>query len=368
MFKTGLDKVWYFISFCLGSSLGMAFKGLFLLGCPKASDRLSRAIVKIMGADVAELRDEYDPIWQRRARRLIVALPSHGCRHFFEHGGCAMCGFNQEIVDYRLHTAHSRYVEVLVQAICIYIKACYYRKGVEILALFMAGSFLDERELPEKARNHGLDLANQLGVSKIQFELRADCAIQKKEELERTAKLFTGVEVEIFLGFEALDPLVRNAMIRKRLFLCDLEKAVAICGRYGCRTSAYVLFGIPFLTEEQNIRETHAAVKYAEKAGFDAVRIETYFVQANTAWGRKFEKGGLQLVNLWCLVDLIKTLPNLSPAWTIGQMTDWPPPLARSRSCSDCEGGLLEWLDQFRIDHDLKTAANLPVCACHRKE
>jgi radical SAM enzyme (TIGR01210 family) len=359
-----LHFFWYIITFLLAVFHLSLYQTLELLQQRKLRLLIAHKVMKLIGSDVVDYRIEYDPIWQRKVRRLILALPSHGCRHFFENGGCGMCGFNQEIIEYKLHIAHSRYIQFLIKTIGIKVLHDFKRKRPEVVSIFMAGSFLDIRELPGYAQEQALEIVRELGAQKVQVELRANCAIKEKDRLKKLKLLVPGIEIEIFLGFESVNPVFRNNLIKKNLSLQDLSSAVSLCHAYGYKTSAYVLFGIPFASRFEIISDALKSTKYALANGFDAVRLETYFVQAGTPWANLYQKGEMKLVKLWDLVDLIARLFEISGNWTIGRMADWPPPIAQPQNCGMCDQKVLQWIERVRIYHKRSDVESIPNCKC----
>ncbi len=353
----------------------------FLLGCEKLGlkflvFKISQAVVKQFGQEAIEQRVEYDPLKKKPVVKVILALPSFGCCHYFQRGGCAMCGFNREIEKYHFRWLHP-WALVLLVKLFISNLAAYLsgqpaksRPPVFCLAVFMAGSFFCFKELPQAAQKIVIDYFLASGFQKLLLESRPEYIVKEKKYIQRLAKSIKnkGKELEVAIGLESADETVRNKYIRKNLRRQTYGQAIKILKSQEIIVNTYILIGAPFASELEIISLAVLSAQFAWQLGSDIVSFEAYCVQAGTKWADLYRQGKLILPSLWAILEIIRQVNKISANWFLGEFSDWPQPIARPDSCPRCAKYLLAVLGKLRSGRNLKDilAGNFYYCACNK--
>jgi len=368
--KKKAKKTVYLLSLILSAPIHC-----FLLFLEKARWRplaykLSALVVNFFGSDILAVRRDYDVIEKKQVDRAILAVPSFGCVHYFKRGGCAMCGFNKEIEKYGLRNLHPLAIILLVHIFLIFLanKIKKERLSVDILAIFMAGSFLNEEELPLKAQNIIVDFFSKSNIKKIFIESRPEFVIKNKGRLESYIKKIAGKRMEIAIGLEAVDDKIRNGLIKKNITLRQYQQAIKTVNSINAIATTYVLVGAPFLNESEIIKSAVESAIFAWQSGSDMVNIEAYCVQEGTPWAELYKKGLLKLPSLWGIIEVIKKINEVSSAWYLGEFSDWPKPIAVPSNCEKCTDEVMGVLDQLRATCDVTVLYNLPKCSCRNSK
>ena len=325
-----------------------------------------RIFIKCLGEKIINERTEFDALKGRKINKFILALPSFGCEHYFSQGGCAMCGFNREIVKYGFRNLHPLAITALVK---IFLNYFYYeteKKKIDTMCVFMAGSFLNDIEFPLQAQKLVLHYFIQSKAQKLIIESRPEYIDLYKEKLYFWSKKVGKKEIKINLGLESVNEIIRNKYIKKNLKISDYKKAIQIIKKNNFLVGTYVLLGCPFLTEREIIKETIETLKFAWDQGSDIVNIEVYCVHPGTMWYVLYKKKCLIIPSLWLIVDFIKKIDLISNKWHLGEFFDWPLPTAYPMSCPKCQNKILEALEDLRLNHNIKVLNELEICSCYQ--
>ncbi len=343
----------------------------FLLFLEKArwrslSYKLAALVVGFFGSDILAVRQDYDVVEKKHVDRAILAVPSFGCAHYFKRGGCTMCGFNKEIEKHSLRNFHPLAIILLIQFFLIFLtsKMEEERLPVDVLAIFMAGSFLNEEELPLKAQNIIVNFFSKSNIRKIFIESRPEFIIKNKGRLKNYIKRIAGKKMEIAIGLEAVDDKIRNVLIKKNITLKQYQQAIKTINSINAIATTYILVGAPFLNESEIIKSAVESAIFAWQSGSNIVNIEAYCVQEGTQWAELYKKGLLKLPSLWAIIEVIKKINEVSPAWYLGEFSDWPKPMAVPSNCERCTDEIMGILDQLRATGDVTVLYNLPKCSC----
>lgn len=360
------DFLIYAASGSIGSLLNLYFDLLSLTGIRYLQKKTSRSVINLFGQEVVELRKDHDPFWNKQVNRAILALPSFGCTHYFEKGGCAMCGFNKEIEAYNFRALHPEAINFLSKTFLTWLEMSLAQRNyfiTDIIAVFMGGSFLNEKELPIEAQKSVLNFFKKSTAKRLVIESRPEYILQNEKRLTKYIS-YCGKQIELAIGFEAKNDHIRNVLIKKNISRDVYERAVKIAKRSGAIVSTYILMGAPGYGEEEIIRETVETAEYAWSCGSDLVNIEPYCVQKNTPWEKAYEKKLIKPPNLWSIIEVLKRVDETLPKWYLGKFSDWPPPLAIPGSCPICQELLIAVLNDVREYHEMERVNQLPTCVC----
>ncbi len=347
----------------------------FSVGCEKLHlkrmiNKIAEIIVAQFGEEVIVWRKEYDPIEKEVVEKAILALPSFGCTHYFERGGCAMCGFNREIEKYYLRWLHPWALILLSKLFVLNLAQESTRRQTQPfgLCIFMAGSFFHPQELPLQAQKIVFDYFLASSFKKLFLESRAEYIVAYQDYIKDLARKIKSENkiLEVAIGLESSDNRIRNIYINKCLSRKIYQEAIQILKKVGVIVNSYVLIGAPYLDEKEIVEKAVVSAEFAWQSGSDIVSLEVYCVQAGTRWAELYKSGELSLPSLWAVLEIIRQIGKISPYWSLGEFSDWPQPIAMPTSCSRCQSYLLSVLTDLRQHHNLKILTNLYHCECNR--
>ncbi len=118
-------------------------------------------------------------------------------------------------------------------------------KNHPVLCLYNMGSFLNDYEIPSKARKEILEIINKnKDIKKITLESRPEYVT--KEHLEELKKLIPNKMIEIGMGLESSDDFVREVIINKGNILKDFKRTVKLIRVNKLNSLAYIQVKPPF--------------------------------------------------------------------------------------------------------------------------
>jgi radical SAM enzyme (TIGR01210 family) len=315
---------------------------------------------------VISQREEFDVLEGKKINKSILALPSFGCEHYFSCGGCAMCGFNREIVKYGFRNLHPKAITALVKIFLIDLHYKIKDKKIDTMCVFMAGSFLNDSEFSYEAQNSVLDYFITSRAKKLIIESRPEYVLQNRGKISKWRKKLGEKKFKINLGLEAVNDNIRNKHISKNLKIKDYQEAVQIIKECDILSGTYILAGCPFLSEDEIVKETVRSAKFAWESGSNVVNIEVYCVQTGTKWCKFYKEGHLIVPSLWAVLEIVKQINLISDKWHLGEFSDWPEPIASPDSCSKCKKELIKVLLQLRLNHEINILEKLSDCQCRK--
>jgi len=233
---------------------------------------------------------------------LIITLTPTGCE-WARTGGCTMCGeyegsAKNNVVSAEFHIAQ------FSSAISKYV-AKYKPSWIRI---YQEGNYTNIHEVHRSAQKTILRLASIIsGVERITIESMAKYISQESARELRSA-LASDVELEVGMGFEAENDVVRNVCVNKGETLDDYHRALALLKKNGLRSLAYVLLKPAFLSEGEAIDEAIETVKTAYNFGFDAVSLEPMSIHEFTLVHALSLKGLYTPPWLWSVMKVAKSV------------------------------------------------------------
>ncbi len=251
---------------------------------------------------------------------LTVTLTPTGCA-WASKGGCTMCGefegsTKSNTVSAEFHIAQ------FASAVAKYVsefKPAWIR-------IYQEGNYTNRDEIVESAQLTILRLASLIsGVRRITIESMAKYIT--RESVETLEKAITrDVELEVGIGFEGKNDVVRNVCVNKGESMHDFRKAVDLLKGKGMRTLAYVLLKPPFLTEDEAIKEATETIQEAKQIGFDAVSLEPASIHRFTLVHALSLEGLYQLPWLWSVAKVAASARNIQD-FRIGGVGFYPRPM-----------------------------------------
>ncbi|MFH1766746.1 MAG: hypothetical protein ABH826_01485 [Patescibacteria group bacterium] len=188
----------------------------------------------------------------------LVVLPGHGCGYEKASGGCSMCNFAGEGRD-----ATKQDVDEAMDFL-ISNQEDHFVHKINLNAL---GSFFHDKELTPDLRSYiyqrireYAEKVGDKGLVLFVTEGRLDHITDKKMKEMRDG-IGEHVLLDVGVGVESTDPLVRETIINKGLPE-NWEKRLQIIKEYQpVNVETHIIFGTPFLDESQTIRDTVKSVK-----------------------------------------------------------------------------------------------------------
>lgn len=307
----------------------------------------------------------------RPVKAVNITLTPTGCA-WARSGGCTMCGewagsTGGQLVPPQVHVSQ--------------LEAAIRKVGRENplpswLRIYQEGNYTNADEMSLAAQPELLRRVSLLPwIERITVETMASRvtkdAIQSLRECVRD-----DVELEVGLGFEAADPVVRNVCINKGESIEDYSQAAEILRDCGCRSLAYVLVKPPFLTEAEGISHAIDTVNAAAGMGFDAVSIEPVSVHEWSLVGALHFFDLYRTPWIWSVVEVTRrvssefTSPSgLRPELRVGGYEYYPHPseLAHNyhdpRRNRDCSSDAWKRIEKFNETQDVRVFDDF-ACGC----
>lgn len=250
---------------------------------------------------------------------LNITLTPTGCE-WAKTGGCTMCGEWSgsslgKKIDAKYHIA--QFASTIVNELPKY--------NSPWIRIYQEGSYLNSKEIDQSAQKTILGLASLLkGIKRVTIESLAKVI---NENLAKTLKesVYNNVELEIAIGFEAQDDIIRLVCINKGELIDHFKKALIILKKYKIKSLAYVLLKPPFLTEYEAIEEAVKTINKAFDIGFDAVSLEPVSIHEWSLVEALYFNHLYETPWLWSIIEVIKRINRVCDL-RIGGIEYYPRP------------------------------------------
>lgn len=297
----------------------------------------------------------------RPVKAVNITLTPTGCA-WARSGGCTMCGewagsTGGQLVPPQVHVSQ--------------LEAAIRKVGREDplpswLRIYQEGNYTNTDETSLAAQQELLRRASlPPWIERITVETMAS-RVTKDAIRSLRESVRDDVELEVGLGFEAADPVVRNVCINKGESIEDYSRAAEILRDCGCRSLAYVLVKPPFLTEAEGVSHAIDTANAAAGMGFDAVSIEPVSVHEWSLVGALHFFDLYRTPWIWSIVEVTRRVSSeisapsgLRPELRIGGYEYYPHPseLAHnyhdSRVNRDCSGDAWKHIRKFNEMQDV---------------
>ncbi|NLF98010.1 MAG: hypothetical protein GX569_14860 [Candidatus Riflebacteria bacterium] len=184
--------------------------------------------------------------------RAVAYLNNAGCEWSIKTGGCTMCGTKNSRLSRKIEDRE------------FFAQFAVIRKHVErfnaeldspikSLHVYNDGFFFNDNEISPEAREAIFAMAVELGMQKLVVETNGlDIVKDNKatDYLGRAVKRLGNTELEITLGIETTNPLVRS-LYNKPDRVEDVRSSLDIIRDKGAIAKGYVLIKGPLLTESE---------------------------------------------------------------------------------------------------------------------
>jgi len=281
--------------------------------------------------------------------RVIIILRGSGCEWALtENGGCFMCGHlagssrGQPVPTLKIKQQFDGAV------------ALYDFQEYPLLCLYNGGSFLNEKEIPAEARRYIFKKVNSLPHIK-RFTIEARVEHVTNDILEEIQTLLPDTIVEIGVGLESSNPLVRNVILNKGTANEDYHQLKEkFQGRSNIKLLNYVLIKPPFLTEAEAIADAVSTIRFAWEMGAEIVYLEPVSIQDFTMVYWLWKNGYYRTPWIWSVFEIIKQTYHLGIQLRIGGFEFFPRPRAFVSNCPACDAKMIEKTKTFNMTNDLR--------------
>lgn len=270
-----------------------------------------------------------------------------------------MCGFWNETTRGREVVTAEAFVNQFKDALDRFDLQRY-----QILGLYNAGSFLQEKEIPFAAVEEIFHLATEHlpKLRRVTIESRVEY-INKQKLRSLQNILGSDIQLAVGMGFDSEKEIVRNLIISKGVSKEGFERAVEVTRRLGVRSVVYLLLKPPFLTEREAIEDAVKSTLYVSSVGPTEIHYETVTVETDTLVDQLYTSGLYRPMWLWSIIEILKrvrsfAMPYMTPLRYIAQALDGP------HNCPVCTEIVTERIyNRYCMDWDLAHFADLD-CPC----
>jgi len=216
------------------------------------------------------------PAWSRlnvttseKGYRLIIGFRNKTCTYRLQDPlkiGCFNCGYYAGTGEVRPASIS----EIMQQFLYGFQDGFNYREQFDVIEFLGDGSFLNDAELSDKAKDKIFSLLAQIPyIKRVLVESTPEHVTSQRNEIEfRLQKLRSDQQLEIGIGLETIDNFIRKACINKGFDLESFNNAVKriseVNSKYEGRCSivVYILVKPAFLTTSEAIEDVINTLRY----------------------------------------------------------------------------------------------------------
>jgi radical SAM enzyme (TIGR01210 family) len=292
-------------------------------------------------------------------QRAVIYLMSNGCEWALKSAhGCTMCG----------HLAKQARLDGTI-SVDNYLKQFDEEfekidfKKYPILNLYNNGSFINDNEIPPKARQGMLKKINgNPDIKMLVIETRPEFVTE--ERIKEVKELIPNKHVELGLGLEIKDDFYRGICINKGFSLQRFNDAANIITKH-LHLRAYVLLKPLFLNEKEGIEQAVETIDYAFAMGARTISLEPATIQNYTLMKFLYEKGLYSTPWLWSILEVVKRVKSRDKL-IVGLFKFFPSPSAVPNNCERCNESVMAKIVQYNRTLD-PTAFDGLTCDCKKQ-
>lgn len=186
---------------------------------------------------------------------LVVSIYSEKCRN-----NCSFCSLGKMSSDHKLDP------KILMEQID-YIFLTYQDRldTFQQLSIGNEGSILNQDLFYYESMNYlFLQLKRMNNLQVLSLESRAEYIDHSM--LQKMNDKLDGINLDVTVGFETQNDIIRNDILRKKLSKSVFENRVEILGALGIRLTCYVMLKpSPYMSEEEGVTEVIETAKYLKR-------------------------------------------------------------------------------------------------------
>ena len=320
--------------------------------------------------NAAEWHLKYSYLHGSPVLALTVTLSPSGC-DWARQGGCTMCGEfegsnkrNNLMDDPKFHIAQ------FASAISnpkVWATANKENKPVSWLRINQEGNYINSQEMNHAAQEKILNLATKIkGIKRITIESRPQFINKETVKFLRVIFDGSGIELEIGMGIEAENDVIRNICVNKAETKKRFEEAAFLLNANGILPLAYVLLKPPFITESEAIDEAVRTARFANEIGFLRISFEPMSIHGYTLVDALQKAGYYKVPWLWSVIEVTKQCQDI-PDFGIGGTGYYPIPDTYSKNhCNKgCNYNFLDAIITYNKKRDIGVFDKLD-CSCRK--
>jgi archaeosine synthase beta-subunit len=289
------------------------------------------------------------------ANQALMWIPTRGCSYALGNGGCTMCDFGgtSNVVSERCMLGELR---MLLESKEI--------SGKPIVNLGGQGSFFDDVEYPPRVRENILkEIAKRDWVEVFTCESRPE--FMSEEKIKQLREVLGKKWLEIGIGTESSNSLIREGIINKGLSKESYDKMMRLARKYEVWISHHVFFKPLLLTEREAIEDAVLTIRdllrdVDETHPTLRVILMTANVKPNTLLGYAYKKGFYSPPLVWSCIEILKRLTDVERSYVkvLGFDTGVEP-LTYARNGDESDAEIVSKIKQFDRDHDISPLLEL---------
>lgn len=286
-------------------------------------------------------------------KRAIVILRGCGCEWAREeNGGCTMCGHL---------SGSSRGTKISEEKLKKQFNdsmAKFDFSKYPMLCLYNGGSFLNEKEISKELRQYIFKKISEIAdIKTLIIESRASHVTD--EVLDEIESFLPNTVVEIGIGLESSNDIVRNVILNKGTDLEEYEKVSCKFKNRKTKFLTYVLIKAPFLTEKEAIDDAIKTIEFAHKIGVDVISLEPVSVQDQTFVDHLSRLGYYRSPWIWSVFEIVKRTHHLGILFRIGGFEFFPIPKQYTSNCEECNEEMILKIQEFNKLNDINILKDL---------
>lgn len=320
--------------------------------------------------DAAEWHMKYSNLYGKPSLALTVTLSPTGCE-WATQGGCTMCGeFEGSLKRDDLLSDPKFHISQFVAAVSNRkVWETVRNEGVPLswIRINQEGSYTNKKEMNIEAQELILRLAMRIdGVKRITIESRPQFLNEKTVGFLSDIFKDSGVELEIGMGVEAENDIVRNVCINKQGNNSQFVETVKLLKKYNIHPLAYILLKPPFLGEQEAIDEAVSTAHFVADIGYERISLEPVSIHQYTLIDLLKETGDYKAPWLWSVVEVARRCEDISNIFGIGGVGYYPIPSQYAQNyClyDDCNKAVIDAIMRYNTCRDVTVFDSLQ-CKC----
>ncbi len=312
------------------------------------------------GSEIWEGNFNSEPI-----KRIVIYLRSSGCSWAMKpssdgtpifKAGCLDCEHSVAGTTFGRAIPAATYVKQFEKEFVKYQDYSEY----PMLCVYNEGSMLNEAELPAEARRDILKLiAENKNIKSVILESLPEYITEPILDEART--ILGDKYLEIGVGLESCDPMVRHLAINKPFNLQQFEETAKLIRKY-CHLLSYILVKPSFLTENEALKDSLETVQYAFNVGSSVVSIEPLNIGEFAMSGALNRLGLYRVPWLWTVLEVAKKSHALGET-RLGGYQFAPKYENFAQNCPKCTLRVKEAIVQYNTTYDISHLMGL-TCTC----
>lgn len=228
---------------------------------------------------------------------LQICFYSKGCK-FSKNGNCVMCDYGQV----REENLNPEDIKEIIKTVFSKVE-----KLPDVLLLNSLGSVLDTEEMPIVNIITLLEELAKINVKVIIFETHY-LSINEKI-LNLINEKLPNRDIIIELGLESSSNEIREKCLNKYINNDKFIEKINLIKSYNFGVEANIIFGTPFLTTEEQIKDTCNSINWCFENNIDKVNLFPINIKPYTLLYKLYKEGKYSPVSH---IDFIKVLKQIS--------------------------------------------------------